>query len=79
MSWSMRDDRLALKHMHHVLVPGGRAIVLLPAFEALYGPIDSNLGHFRRYSKAGWRKMAEETGFRVTESRSSNPIGFVGW
>ncbi len=75
----VRDDRLALKHMHHVLVPGGRAIFLLPAFEALYGPIDSNLGHFRRYSKAGWRKMAEETGFRVTESRYSNPIGFVGW
>lgn len=75
----VRDDRLALKHMHHVLAPGGRAIFLLPAFEALYGPIDSNLGHFRRYSKQSWRKMAEEVGFRVKELRYSNPIGFAGW
>lgn len=74
----VRDDRLALKHMHHVLVPGGRAIFLLPAFEALYGQIDSNLGHFRRYSKSGWRKMAEETGFRVTHLRYFNFAGFFG-
>lgn len=75
----IRDDRLALKHMHHVLVPGGKAIFLLPAFESLYGAIDANLGHFRRYTKAGWRKLAEETGFRVAISRYSNPIGFLGW
>jgi len=75
----VRDDRLALKHMHHVLARGGRAIFLLPAFESLYGPIDSNLGHFRRYSKASWRKMAEEVGFRVTHLRYFNFLGFFGW
>lgn len=75
----VRDDRLALKHMHHVLVPGGRAVFLLPAFESLYGPIDRNLGHFRRYSKGSWRKMAEEVGFRITRLRYFNLIGFFGW
>jgi SAM-dependent methyltransferase len=75
----VRDDRLALKHMHHVLAPGGRAIFLLPAFESLYGPIDQNLGHFRRYSKSSWRKMAEEVGFRVTHLRYFNFMGFFGW
>lgn len=75
----VRDDRLALKHMHHVLVRGGRAVFLLPAFESLYGPIDHNLGHFRRYSKGSWRKMAEEVGFRVSYSRYFNLLGFFGW
>jgi SAM-dependent methyltransferase len=75
----VRDDRLALKHMHHVLVPGGRAIFLLPAFESLYGPIDGNLGHFRRYAKGSWSKMAEEIGFRVTHLRYFNFLGFFGW
>jgi SAM-dependent methyltransferase len=75
----IRDDRLALEHMRDVLVPGGRAIFLLPAFEALYGPIDQNLGHFRRYSKSGWRALAESTGFRVSELRYFNFIGFFGW
>jgi SAM-dependent methyltransferase len=75
----VRDDRLALEHMHEVLAPGGRAVFLLPAFESLYGPIDRNLGHFRRYSKASWRALAEATGFRVTLSRYFNSIGFLGW
>jgi SAM-dependent methyltransferase len=75
----VRDERLALQHMHHVLVPGGRAVFLLPAFESLYGPIDRNLGHFRRYSKRKWRAMAEETGFRVIQLRYFNLIGFFGW
>lgn len=75
----VRDHRLALQHMHDVLVPGGRAVFLLPAFESLYGPIDSNLGHFRRYSKASWRALAESTGFRVRLSRYFNSIGFFGW
>jgi SAM-dependent methyltransferase len=75
----VRDDRLALRHMHRVLIQGGRAVFLLPAFESLYGPIDHNLGHFRRYSKAAWLKMAEETGFRVRRLRYFNFLGFFGW
>jgi SAM-dependent methyltransferase len=75
----VRDERLALEHMHQVLIPGGRAVFLLPAFESLYGPIDRNLGHFRRYSKSAWRALAESTGFRVLELRYFNLIGFFGW
>jgi ubiquinone/menaquinone biosynthesis C-methylase UbiE len=75
----IRDDRRALEHMHRVLQPGGHAVFLLPAFESLYGPIDRNLGHFRRYSKSGWRKLAGECGFQVKVSRYINSVGFVGW
>jgi hypothetical protein len=52
---------------------------LLPAFESLYGPIDRNLGHFRRYSKRAWGKLAESVGFRVRHSRYFNSLGFLGW
>jgi ubiquinone/menaquinone biosynthesis C-methylase UbiE len=75
----VRDDRLALEHMQQVLVPGGRAVFLLPAFASLYGPIDRNLGHFRRYSKGPWRTLAESTGFRVMHLRYFNLLGFFGW
>lgn len=75
----IEDDLLALKHMHHVLVPGGRAIFLLPAFENLYGPIDRNLGHFRRYSKKSWVQVAVRAGFRVSRVRYFNLAGFFGW
>jgi SAM-dependent methyltransferase len=75
----VRDDRLALEHMRQVLIPGGRAVFLLPAFASLYGPIDQNLGHFRRYSKSAWRTLAESAGFRVTHLRYFNLLGFFGW
>jgi SAM-dependent methyltransferase len=75
----IRDQRLALQHMEEVLSPGGRAIFLLPAFEALYGPIDENLGHFRRYSKSGWQSLAESAGFKVRLSRYFNFPGFFAW
>ena len=75
----IRDHQLALEHMHGVLPPGGKAIFLLPAFESLYGPIDENLGHFRRYSKTGWSALAESAGFHVRVSRYFNFPGFFGW
>lgn len=75
----VRDHRLALEHMHHALVPGGRAVFLLPAFEALYGPADRNLGHFRRYSKPSWEALAKSSGFRVKLARYFNSVGFFGW
>ena len=32
-----------------MLTPGGRAVVLVPALPALYGSLDRELGHARRY------------------------------
>ncbi|MEQ1883585.1 MAG: class I SAM-dependent methyltransferase [Bryobacteraceae bacterium] len=75
----VRDDLIALQHMHSVLQPGGRAVFILPAYEQLFGPIDENLGHFRRYSKPGWRQLAAQAGFRVKVMRYTNSVGFFGW
>jgi SAM-dependent methyltransferase len=75
----VRDDLRALEHMRQVLEPGGRAVFMLPAFESLYGPIDRNLGHFRRYSKRSWRDLAARAGFRIKLARYTNPVGFLGW
>ena len=33
-------------------MPGGRVLVWVPAVQAAYGPLDAELGHYRRYSKA---------------------------
>ena len=73
------DERKALEHMHSILRPGGRVILILPAFESLYGPIDSNLGHFRRYSKRHIAELAESLGFEMPVSHYMNSVGFFGW
>lgn len=75
----IRDDELALQHMHAVLPRGGRAVFILPAFPALYGPIDRNLGHYRRYSKGTWKRLAESVGFRPVIADYMNVPGFFGW
>lgn len=75
----VRDDAGALRNMAAVLRPGGTAVLIVPAFEALYGPIDQNLGHYRRYSKRRLRELAETAGFEVKTLRYMNSIGCLGW
>jgi SAM-dependent methyltransferase len=74
------DDHLqALRNMTSVLPRGGKAVLLVPAFEALYGPIDKNLGHYRRYSKKGLHALAASAGFEVEKLRYMNSVGCIGW
>jgi hypothetical protein len=73
------EDGAALAAMAAVLEPGGRIVLLAPAFEALYGPIDRNLGHYRRYRVAGIRGLAARAGLAVRKAHYLNAIGFFGW
>lgn len=75
----IEDDLAALRHMHAVLPAKGRVVLIVPAFPALYGPIDRNLGHYRRYTKASLRTLALQAGFHVRTLRFINTIGFFGW
>jgi len=72
-------DRRALAAMASVLIPGGTIVLLAPAFQALYGPIDRNLGHHRRYSRESLRALAHVTGLEVRTLHYVNAIGFFGW
>jgi SAM-dependent methyltransferase len=75
----IEDDRKALSAMASILVPGGIIVLLVPAFQALYGPIDKSLGHFRRYSRGSIAALAEATGLHIRKVRYINVIGFFGW
>jgi SAM-dependent methyltransferase len=75
----IEDDRFALANLHAVLPSGGSVILIVPAFEALYGPVDANLGHYRRYSKRGLHRLLESLGFRLECARFMNFLGFFGW
>lgn len=75
----IEDDRAALQSMASVLVPGGVIVLLVPAFPALFGPIDQNLCHFRRYTRRSVRELASAAGLRVRKLRYLNAVGFFGW
>jgi 2-polyprenyl-3-methyl-5-hydroxy-6-metoxy-1,4-benzoquinol methylase len=75
----IEDDACALAHMNAVLPLGGTVVLIVPAFTALYGPIDHLLGHYRRYSKSSMAQVAEGAGFRPRILRYMNSVGFFGW
>ena len=75
----IEDDERALHRMASILAPGGVIVLLLPAFEALYGPIDRNLGHRRRYSRESITRLARAGGLHVKKVHYVNSIGFFGW
>jgi 2-polyprenyl-3-methyl-5-hydroxy-6-metoxy-1,4-benzoquinol methylase len=75
----IEDDREALRRMAAVLVPGGVVLLIVPAFPSLYGPIDRQLGHHRRYTRASIRTLAEAAGLTVKKAHYLNAIGFFGW
>ena len=75
----IEDDRAALVAMADILVPGGVIVLLLPAFQALYGPIDRNLGHYRRYNRVSLHRLATAAGLHVRKLYYVNAIGLFGW
>jgi 2-polyprenyl-3-methyl-5-hydroxy-6-metoxy-1,4-benzoquinol methylase len=75
----IQDDRQALHGMASILSPGGAIVLLVPAFPALYGPIDRNLGHYRRYSRSSIGRLADATGLRIRKAHYMNTLGFFGW
>jgi SAM-dependent methyltransferase len=75
----IEDDAAALQAMASVIAPGGVIVLLVPAFQALYGPIDRNLGHYRRYSRRSMIRLAERAGLRIRRAHYMNLLGFFGW
>ena len=75
----MEDDTGVLRAMRSMLGPRGVVVLIVPAFQALHGPIDEQLGHYRRYNRKSMRELARSAGFDIQTVRYMNLIGFFGW
>jgi hypothetical protein len=75
----IEDHLRALRFMHSVLEIGGRAVILVPAFQFLYGTIDAKIGHFGRYRRGNLLPVMREAGFTIEYSLYMNVIGIAGW
>ena len=75
----IEDDRATLADIRDALKPGGRLVLLVPAFARLYGTLDEHLHHFRRYEKAELDAKVREAGFAIEELRFVNRPGIFGW
>ena len=75
----IEDDRATLADMYDLLQPGGRLVLLVPAFARLYGTLDEHLRHFRRYEKDELEGKVREAGFVLENLMYLNRPGIFGW
>jgi len=75
----VEDDLAGLRNIHSALRPGGRAIVLVPHGQEIFGTLDAALGHYRRYSRQQLGARLGEAGFRVERILEFNRISRPGW
>jgi SAM-dependent methyltransferase len=73
------DDVEALRCIRNMLRPRGRAVVLVPALERLFGSLDRALGHQRRYTRHSISDRMRQAGFRVERVFYFNLVGTLGW
>jgi len=75
----IRDDRLALANMAHMLRPRGHLLLFVPAFPCIFGSLDRADAHERRYARADLRRRLAQAGFDVVRIDHMNLPGFFGW
>jgi SAM-dependent methyltransferase len=75
----IEDDLGTVRTMRSLLVSGGRAVILVPALQSIYGTLDRELGHYRRYSPSRLRLLLERAGLQVEQLRWFNRVGVFGW
>lgn len=75
----VEDDMAGLRNIYTALQPGGRAIILVPHGQEIFGSLDTALGHFRRYSHEELRRKMEQAGFRVDRILEFNRISRPAW
>ena len=75
----IEDDMQGLVNIRSALRLGGRAIVLVPHGQEIFGTLDTALGHYRRYSHQELTDKMERSGFRVETVLNFNRVSRPGW
>jgi len=75
----IKDDKQALINGYKLLRKNGKLIVLVPAYQALYNQFDSELEHYRRYTKGTLSKVFADAEIKILNQEYFNAVGILGW
>lgn len=75
----IEDDSLAIKNASSLLKENGNLIILVPSYQSLYNKFDSNLGHYRRYTKKTLSQIMTQPDLEIIHQQYFNFVGIFGW
>ncbi|NUO09374.1 MAG: class I SAM-dependent methyltransferase [Candidatus Brocadia sp.] len=75
----IENDVVGLQNIKDVLAVNGKLILIVPAFNSLYGSIDKAVGHKRRYTKNLLVKKINSLHMEIESLRFMNFLGIFGW
>jgi glycosyltransferase involved in cell wall biosynthesis len=75
----IEDDLGALRTIRELLEDDGKLLLLVPYGPRLYGKMDEELDHFRRYKRDDLKALLEKAGFEVERVSFANALGTFGW
>ncbi len=73
------DHKQAIKNCYSLLKPGGKLVILVPAFQRLFNKFDVALEHQRRYTPQSLKTVISIPGFQIVHTQFFNVIGILGW
>lgn len=73
------DDVELLERIRHVLRPGGKVVLYVPALPGLYSRFDAMVGHLRRYTRSSLAMVVARAGLEVRDLRFVNLPGAAAW
>lgn len=75
----IEDDVGALRQAADLLRPGGRVCLFVPAMPWLYGAVDAQVDHVRRYTKATMEAALAAAGLEPERLEYLDLLGMVPW
>ena len=75
----IQDDRSAFQNSFRLLESGGYFLMFVPARPEIFGNLDEEMGHYRRYTKKELRQKSEGAGFTVEKLYYANLPGYFLW
>ena len=75
----IEDDQGELAVAWESLKPGGHLCIFVPALAWLFSELDTQVGHFRRYSKRELEEKLTKASFEILKSRYFDIAGIVPW
>jgi SAM-dependent methyltransferase len=75
----IKDDQSAFNNSYKLLKPKGKLLLFIPARQEIYGVLDHDMGHYRRYSLEDGVIKAKKAGFKIVEAKYVNLPGYFAW